>query len=279
MYIGDGPPSLLEQILNERFESPNGKPFRVIGGALGAWALAQQYIYASLYGANVDAIIELDGYNEAVNVTFGQPLDKPNTIMYMMAAQPGWATSNIHRILFLQRLRRFIYNSPRLKNSFFAFFVWRKLIPRNPGSTTGTPLKVVEDSFVLPNSWTFEKKNRWNRNRYKNYIRLMASLSNTLGLRYAQFLQPMFSIDKPMSEEEKRIPRLVSPEVYRDVFVNALQELQVEGLPTTSLTSIFKKTFAPIYVDQVHCNAHGYEILSAQISEDVGALRRLKKRH
>ena len=57
-------PRFLEEELNKRYVSPNGKPFLVLNGGDGAWKEPQSFILFSMYATSVDAVITLDGYNE-----------------------------------------------------------------------------------------------------------------------------------------------------------------------------------------------------------------------
>src|SRR6185503_17645390 len=73
----DGRRPWLENELNARFVSPNGKPFRILNGALSGWKLPNQLFVMQLYGSGADAFISLDGYNEALFHRFGGMLDSP----------------------------------------------------------------------------------------------------------------------------------------------------------------------------------------------------------
>ncbi|MBS0550129.1 MAG: hypothetical protein JSR24_20425, partial [Proteobacteria bacterium] len=57
-------PKYLEEELNKRYLSPNGKPWLVLNGGDGAWKEPQQFILFSMYASSVDAVVALDGYNE-----------------------------------------------------------------------------------------------------------------------------------------------------------------------------------------------------------------------
>ena len=57
-------PRFLEEELNKRYVSPNGKPWLVLNGGDGAWKEPQQFILFSMYATSVDAVVTLDGYNE-----------------------------------------------------------------------------------------------------------------------------------------------------------------------------------------------------------------------
>ncbi len=57
-------PRYLEEELNQRFISPNGKPWQVLNGGDGAWKEPQSFILFSLYAGSVDAVVNLSGFNE-----------------------------------------------------------------------------------------------------------------------------------------------------------------------------------------------------------------------
>src|SRR5437867_9904718 len=54
-------PRFLEEELNKRYVSPNGKPWLVLNGGDGAWKEPQQLILFSLYATSIDAVVTLDG--------------------------------------------------------------------------------------------------------------------------------------------------------------------------------------------------------------------------
>ena len=57
-------PRYFEEELNNKYVSPNGKPFLVLNGGDGAWKQPQSFILFSLYATSVDAVVTLDGFNE-----------------------------------------------------------------------------------------------------------------------------------------------------------------------------------------------------------------------
>ena len=57
-------PRYLEEELNKKYVSPNGKPWMVLNGGDGAWKEPQPFILFSLYATSVDAVITLGGFNE-----------------------------------------------------------------------------------------------------------------------------------------------------------------------------------------------------------------------
>ena len=50
-------PRYLEEELNKKYVSPNGKPWMVLNGGDGAWKEPQPFILFSLYATSVDAMI------------------------------------------------------------------------------------------------------------------------------------------------------------------------------------------------------------------------------
>ena len=57
-------PRYLEEELNRKYVSPNGKPWQVLYGGDGAWKEPQPFILFSLYAGSVDAMVSLGGFNE-----------------------------------------------------------------------------------------------------------------------------------------------------------------------------------------------------------------------
>ena len=57
-------PRYLEEELNKKYVSPNGKPWLVLNGGDGAWKEPQPFILFSLYATSVDAMVSLGGFNE-----------------------------------------------------------------------------------------------------------------------------------------------------------------------------------------------------------------------
>lgn len=280
---GNSKPSIpwLEDYLRRNYKSPNGKPFRVVNGALGGWALPSQLIMISLYGGFVDAAISIDGYNEGTAANGGGAIDTPNLYTYMFAAQPIWALRTVGVMALLRQFKRVTYAMPFTKSSFLFYFIWRKLIsavqliPLDPRTSS------LNASFQLPQDWSREKRDLWNRNRYKTYIRQLHGEASALGIKYAHFLQPMPLIDKDLTEEERSHEQFVSGETYEKVFVTAFRDLASSGLPLVSLTGVFKGIKETIYSDHIHCkfingDSPGYILMSKQIGRAVARLWNLK---
>src|SRR4029450_1176602 len=57
-------PPYLEEELNEKYVSPNGKPWLVLNGGDGAWKEPQPFILFALYASSVDAVVHLGGFKE-----------------------------------------------------------------------------------------------------------------------------------------------------------------------------------------------------------------------
>ena len=57
-------PRYLEEELNKKYVSPNGKPWLVLNGGDGAWKEPQPFILFALYASSVDAVVNLGGFNE-----------------------------------------------------------------------------------------------------------------------------------------------------------------------------------------------------------------------
>ena len=77
----------LQAVLNERYESPNGRPFRVLNGGDGAWKQPQQTILFLLHASALDAVVTLDGFNEHYAMRGSARLDGPG--QQLPGGQPG----------------------------------------------------------------------------------------------------------------------------------------------------------------------------------------------
>lgn len=267
----------LEQYLNEWYRSPNGKPFRVFSGALGGWGLPIQNNVITLFGDSFDAFVALDGYNETLQAKQGVQIDYPLANEFVSLTASG-GPLGLRLIWWLQRYRRFCVGHDLPRHSFLAYFLFEKSISflgNNP-SYQGFIWRRLGQYFQLPSDWNKERVTRWNRKKYETYIRLQAAQARALGARYAHFVQPVHEIDKTLTEDEKLLPSLITPQDYYDVAVPASEDLRREGLSSFLLLDVFKGVSDSIYVDQIHCHYlpsgenPGYDMISRRMAQRLG---------
>jgi hypothetical protein len=273
----------LEDELNRRYISPNGKPFRILSGAVGSWRMPTQAVMTTLYAPYVDAVVGLDGYNEATNTAGGLALDLPDTLNYIYVARSPVFGSGFRWIWLLQSYRRISLQNRFLRRSFLAYFAFEKFMGLAANEINfGDRYKNLDKFFALPNDWSSERRAAWNRGRYENYIKMISAQTKAMKIYYAHFLQPNRVFGKELTMEEKQYPELITEENYRAVFLRAYTELKSEGYPIVSLQNVFEGHKETIYGDLIHCKFSedgdnlGYRIMSSKMAEALGTLWHLK---
>ncbi|MGZ3712626.1 MAG: hypothetical protein ACXVBE_12760 [Bdellovibrionota bacterium] len=282
-----GSPSWLEDSLNDNYISPNGKPFRVYSGALGAWHYPNQLTFLSLYGDSMDAVVALDGYNEAERAQSKLPIYSPDFLAYTASLRSLRFPVSTAAILLTGDFRRLALAHSLTAKSFLLYGLFQSFVNfalSHENAIGNEHYKSIGKFFTFPQSWTDEEKTEANHKKYYNYIRQLAGAAGALDLRYAHFVQPNRLIDKTLTEEEKQYVQFSSPEIYKRVMVASSDALAAKGLNTYSLTPIFKNESGTIYGDSIHCvfqRDHvnrGYELMADVMAEKIAKFWHLKKK-
>lgn len=244
-----------------------GKPVAVLNGGLGARKQPQQAILMALYGEIADAVVTLDGYNEHFYFS-GETY---------RVEQPGSDFATINPVLEngydrlgaswqVNQLRMF----SRAHNWRSIFYLTKAL--RNRITVAAPQTSEIEDFFNLPRSWSKEERSQFNLASYQKYIRLMHAMSGELGVKEAHFIQPCPTIGKTLTAEEKRaIKKLNEAEPYERMN-RELLKLNDCGIPVVSLLDCFDDTREAVYVDNIHTNDTGYQIMAARITRELAKL-------
>ena len=275
----------IEEELNKNYISPNGKPFRVLSGGGGGWKVPLQNILMVLYGNKVDAVISVDGFNEASHVYDGRPIDIPTTeILIRVYNMDNFLVKNT--IDFLKVWRRWMAESSILQHSYLGFAIFRGIMNLiDTPEVSQERREIIDRHFKFPPEFTKEQRDDWSRNEFIKYQRLMFAMAKELKIKYVHFLQPIPAIDKPLTEEESSYADAIFPAaLYKSVFMSAVSELQKNGYPSVSLVDVFKGNKETLYGDFVHCKiVNGtespcYAIMSKRITEELAKLWKLKKK-
>ncbi|MGH8581867.1 MAG: hypothetical protein ACREWG_03580 [Gammaproteobacteria bacterium] len=259
-------PRYLEEELNKKYISPNGKPWMVLHAADGSWKEPQLFIMFSLYASSVDAMISLGGFNEYY---FFRPdtterLEVPTSNFLEVNpfvadenfgdAAIGWALGHIAGTLAL---------NPILGRSHAAYLIIRGIEAAAKG----------QDSFksnkrtTIPNMFALPQDIRGNADRifdlqlglYQKYLRAEEVVAHDNGVKTAYFFQPAPAWGKTLTEEEKRVVGDLSyGELYRRI-VTGMMTLREHGLPMYDLGDIFVNEKGSIYADQIHYLRYGRE--------------------
>jgi hypothetical protein len=283
LMVASGP-NWLERALAERFVSPNGKPFRVLSGANGAWSYPSQINFLSLYGDSADAVVALDGFNELKPTL--TPLFSPNSDVFLYAARPvemGWTYD---AFLTLQYARRFVLSVPLLRHSYLGYLAFRRGMEKARAHFEARKEDVLEQYFDFPADWDARRKASWNQRKYGTYIRQLKATAAALGIRYVHFLQPVPQIGKPLTPEERAyVDYYFDREGFLREFLAPSEELRRKGFLTFSLLDVFRDEPGTVYADAVHFRvdgdggSRGYALVSAAMAETIGKAWRLRRRH
>lgn len=273
-------PRYLEEELNNKYISPNGKPFLVLNGGDGAWKEPQPFILFALYASSVDAVAVLGGFNEhyffwpGTTERLERPLSNFLDVNPFVAdenfgdAAIGWVMGRIAGTLAL---------NPVLGSSHAAYMVVRGIEQAAKGkdifkSTKKTTLNSI---FHMPQDIRRDHKLAFNvqLGLYQKYVKATIAVAKDNNVKSAYFIQPAPAIGKELTEEEKRVVGDLS---YKDMYANivaGLMTLRDGGTPIFDLTQIFAKEKATIYADHIHyvrdavSESPGNRIIAARMGE------------
>jgi hypothetical protein len=272
--------------LNKKYRSPNGKPFRIVSGAGGSWNFPNQLTMLHLYSERFDAILALDGYNEALHAVYGRAISKPDEYIFLYVARPK-LLDNFNRYISLAKWMRRKGARSSLKNSYLYLASFRALLgylSDYRSENARLREKLLTDFFILPKEWERDQIDAWNKKKYQDYIRSLGATAQALGLKYAHFVQPHRLLDKELNTEEKQYQSLVDPLLYKKIFIAGSRAEQARGLFSFDLTSVFSKESATIYSDDIHYgyeangDSLGYRLVAEAMSEKIARAWKLKKR-
>jgi len=291
--IGPPPaPRYLEDELNRRYVSPNGKPFLVLNGGAGAWKQPQQLILFALYATAVDAVVTLDGFNEFY---FFRPvaqdrLERPaNNFLDVNPfvadenfgdAAVGWVAGRVAGALAAQ---------PVLGQSHAAYMTVRGIeqLAKGRDITTARAKKTtLEGMFRLPPEVRGDADAIFavQLDLYRKYARSMEAIARAQGVKAAYFLQPAPAFGKVLTDEERRAVGDLS---YRDLYrkiVAGMLSLRDEGLAIHDLGEVFRAEAGPIYEDHIHFLqssggvSRGNSLVAAAIADRVAEAWSLARR-
>ncbi len=279
-YMGPPAPRYLEVELNRNYVSPNGKPFIVLNGADGAWKEPQQLILFAMYSTLVDAVITVDGVNEAMAARPGttarleQPASNFNSVNPLVNTSFGDAAM----AWFYGRISATLANNPILGHSHAAAMLAHvfdeKAVVRSfdQGQYRRT---TVNSIFQLSDSISKdpEKLYQLQIGLWQGYDTSIEAIARWRGVKSAYFLQPVPAYGKTLTEEEKRNAGDLSyGPFYRRVIASMLA-LRQQGLAIYDLGDIFENEKGRIYADAGHCliegdgASRGYTIMAQRIAQ------------
>jgi hypothetical protein len=289
--IDQNGPRYLESMLNASYVSPTGKPFLVLNGGDGAWKQPQQAILFLLYSDVVDAVVTLDGFNEALVIGSGSTIaleHPPNNflgVVHPLAVEPEAVAMSR---LLMGRFVGFVIQNPILSRSHAAFAVvggLRRVVNREWPGPGGPRRTTIWGMFALPPEWDEERRIQWGIGRYQKYIRDMNAIASRRGVLIAHFIQPVPAIDKPLTDQERAV---IGDLRYRPIYermTDALLGLRAEGVRIFSLLSLFRNVPETIYADHIHCErdgrgeSRGYRMMAEEVARTLGETWQLGRKN
>lgn len=285
-------PRYLEEELNKRFVSPNGKPFLVLNGGDGAWKEPQPFILFSLYASSVDALAVLSGYNEhyfffpGMEERLERPLSNFLDVNPFVAdenfgdAAVGWVMGRIAGSLAL---------NPLLGRSHAAYLIIRGIeqVAKGKDIFKSSKKTTLNSIFHMPDDIRTNPEQAFNvqLELFQKYWRATYAVARDNGVKAAFFLQPVPAIDKELTEEEKRV---VGQMAYRDLYKRltaGMMTLRERGLPVFNLADVFADQKGTIYADDIHVvrddvrnESLGNRLLAARMAGLLGETWGLQKK-
>lgn len=276
--------------LNEHYVSPNGKPFLVATGAVGAWKHPNQLHQLLMVLRRFDAFISIEGYNEAETIpqdTFFAPMFP----YYMVADLPDLSTSQIE---MTKHLRRMIDSSKYLRESYLATVIFI-----NIKSLLGEHFLQNRGRSIARGHWEhshqLEPSERISQSIgvYEAQIRQIDAISASFKIPGVIFFQPIARYRKVLTEKEKvSAPEGVSVKIYPQI-ESMIDAVKLKSLNVVNLTGIYEENTETIYSDNVHTlfSEHkvpsgsprqiynkGYDLMSKAIADKLAELWDLKKK-
>ncbi|HTR86568.1 MAG TPA: hypothetical protein VMI56_18945 [Reyranella sp.] len=282
-------PKYLEEELNKKYVSPNGKPFLILNGGDGAWKEPQSFILFSLYASSVDAVMALDGYNEhyMFRSYTEERLERP--LSNFADVNPFVADENFGDAAIgwvMGRIAGGLAHTPILGHSHAAYMVVRGIEAAAKGKDMfkSTKKTTLESLFSLPREikGNGEAVFETQLALYQKYERAIEAVAKDNGVKTAYFFQPVPTWGKTLTAEEKGFAaRSADPVLYRRI-VDGMMKLRDKGLAMYDLGDVFKDVPEQIYADDIHCfrddkgESKGYRIMATRVAADLAQAWELK---
>jgi hypothetical protein len=273
-------PRFLEEELNKRYVSPNGKPWLVLNGGDGAWKEPQQLILFAMYATSVDAVVTLDGYNEHYFFWPGttERLERP--LSNFIDVNPFVADENFGDAAtgwVIGRVAGTLAANPVLGHSHAAYMVIRgieavaksKDVFKSSKKTTLASLFAMPPEIVKDHDGEFAVQ----LGLYQKYTRGIEAIAKDNGVKSAYFIQPVPAYGKDLTEEEKKnAGDLKYGQMYRKI-VDGMMTLHDRGLAIYDLGDLLKDQQGTIYADDIHFirdksgDSVGYRLMAARMGQ------------
>lgn len=284
-------PLYLEEELNKKYVSPNGKPWLVLNGGDGAWKEPQPFILFSLYANSVDAVVNLGGFNEHYFFWPGaqERLERP--LSNFIDVNPFVADENFGDAAIgwvMGRLAGWLALNPILSHSHAAYLVIHGIEAAAKGKDSFKSNKktTLNGIFKMPEDIRRDAEREFavQISLYQKYLRATEALARDYNVKSAYFIQPAPAYGKVLTEEEKRVVGdLAYGPLYRKM-AEGLMTLRQRNLAMYDLGDIFANVKETIYADHIHYwrdaagESPGNRLMAARIGELLAETWGLQKK-
>ncbi len=284
-------PRYLEEELNKKYVSPNGKPWLLLNGGDGAWKEPQPFILFSLYASSVDAVVNLGGFNEHYFFWPGarERLERP--LSNFIEVNPFVADENFGDAAIgwvMGRLAGALALNPVLGRSHAAYVFVRAIEAAAKGQDSFKSNKktTLNGIFQMPEDIRRDADREFDvqLGLYQKYLRATEALARDYDIKSAYFIQPAPAYGKVLTEEEKRVVGdLAYGSMYRKM-VAGLMTLRQRNMAMYDLGDIFASVKETIYADHIHYwrddagESPGNRLMAARIAEQLAQTWGLQKK-
>jgi hypothetical protein len=278
-----GTPPYLQDALNQKYISPNGKPFLVLNGADGGWKQPQQLFLFLLYADAVDAVVTLDGFNEHYLLQDGERFEYPPSNFSLVNPLADRDFAGVVRLWLLGKMGAFFQANAVLSRSHAAFLVTRYL--QNSAAAAQKQHTTLQSIFALPAAWDAEKRFRWSIGQYRKYLLAMHAVARQQHIPASFFVQPVPAFGKPLTDQEKTAVGDLSYGPIYQRMTGQLMSLAGDGVPIHNLRDVFAARTDTLYVDAIHFNFRtpggnpGYRLMAERMAADIARDWNLKPKH
>ncbi len=285
----------------------DGRSVELVSLAIAGFKQPQQLIavsYLLLLGAEFDAVVNIDGFNEVVlpytdiipfNVAASYPFRWNAMAIDSIDAETALAVARIGRAEMELETWRGFFSAFPLRHSAFALASWHVVNTRINGkrirlegelrekivasvdtrpSMRGPPAQFESNDALFENSveiWRRASMQLW-------------QLCRSQGIAYLHVLQPNQYVtgSKPFTPAERKIailpssnPTRLAAEAGYPRMIAAGPDLLEAGLPFVDMTDIFERIEEPIYRDGCcHYHDYGYRLIASRIAVELALASR-----
>lgn len=280
-----------------------GRSVEVVSLAMAGFKQPQQLIavsYLLLLGAQFDAVVNLDGFNEVVlpstdlvplNVAPSYPFRWNALAIDTSDTQTALAVARIGESMTELETWRGFFSSFPLRHSAFALASWHAVKTRLDGEVTGLEVELRKRLAASlenrPNMRGPPAHFESNEALFENSVEIWRRASIQLwqlcqshDVAYLHVLQPNQYVagSKPFTPSERKValrssrnPTRLAAEAGYAQMIAAGASLIAMGLPFLDITDIFEHVEKPIYRDHC-CHYHklGYSMIASRIAQELG---------